>query len=357
MILIGDVKEKLRELPDNSVHCVVTSPPYWGLRDYQVVGQLGLEPTLQEYIANMVEVFEGVRRVLRDDGVCFVNMGDSYLNVKVNRPSFIKPKDLCGVPWRLAFALQDAGWWLRSDIIWAKPNPMPESVTDRPTKSHEYIFLLTKSSKYFWDQEAVREKVGIPTRRMKIFRGGCYTENRSFNNNYDYSGHDPYSDGNKSLSGRNLRTVWTIPTHSFPGAHFATFPPKLVVTCIKAGTSEWGCCPECGKAWVRVVEKDCPKDKKEWHSGWGGRGFKGEKHKGSHTHSSTESITLGFRQTCTCPEATPVPCTVLDPFLGSGTVGLVAKRMMRNWIGIELKPEYAEMARIRTSMKQNYFIV
>ena len=236
----GDCIKVLKELPEKSVQCVITSPPYWGLRDYQIEGQMGLEATLEEYVAKMIDVFREVRRVLRDDGVVFLNVGDSYLsqqgkgfpgtgqvklpedsrNIKMKRPAGLKPKDLCGIPWRLALALQAEGWYLRSDIIWAKPNPMPESVTDRPTKSHEYVFLLTKKPRYFYDANAVRE------------------------NSHEHS-----------TTGRNKRTVWIIPTESFPGAHFATFPTALVIPCILAGTSEKGCCPGCGAPWKRVVEK------------------------------------------------------------------------------------------------------
>lgn len=296
MILIGDVLEQLRTLPDESVNCVVTSPPYWGLRDYGVDGQIGLEKTPAEYIARMVAVFEEVRRVLRKDGTCWVNLGDSYareggrtggvprhwdgrrddpggLHDRRALASDIglKQKDLVGIPWRFAFALQDAGWYLRSEIIWAKPNPMPESVRDRPTKAHEQIFLLTRSAKYWYDADAIAE----PTLYAGDDRGGRRDARRGTICN--------------SMSGvtgetRNARTVWEIATQPYKEAHFATFPPELPKRCILAGC--------------------------------------------------------------------PVGGVVLDPFLGSGTTAAVAIELGRKWIGIELNPQYAELARKRIADAQ-----
>ena len=240
-ILTGDCIEQMKTLPDESVHCCVTSPPYWGLRDYGRVGQIGLEPTPEAYVAKMVEVFREVRRVLRDDGTCWLNLGDSYAGGKQGNDSFgdgtstlnnggkntktgekmpskqrkpppgLKPKDLVGIPWRVAFALQSDGWYLRQDIIWSKPNPMPESVTDRCTKAHEYIFLLAKSAQYYYDAEAVKENIGEESRRSKSFRNG-----------------------------RNKRSVWTVATAPYSGAHFATFPPALITPCILAGCPQGG---------------------------------------------------------------------------------------------------------------------
>jgi DNA modification methylase len=304
-LICGDALAVLRAMPARSIHCGVTSPPYWGLRDYGVAGQLGLERSPAEYLAFMVAVFEEFRRVLRDDGVLFLNMGDTYYSTGGhadtacndrrgsynigNRPEHdrrdfrsrpsgsLKPKDLTGMPWRLAFALQDAGWWLRRDIIWAKPNPMPEGVTDRPTTAHEYVFLLAKSERYFYDAEAVREpaiyaepnapdSIASPygqgfTRRAnpgnrKAFRGGgAYTAGNSFDNSATKENAVGGNDGIPNLS-RNLRSVWTIPTSPFPEAHFATFPPELARRCIAAGTSERGCCSECGAPWKREVSID-----------------------------------------------------------------------------------------------------
>lgn len=280
-------------LADESIQCVVTSPPYWGLRDYGVTGQLGLEPTPDEFVASMVAVFREVRRVLRSDGTCFVNLGDSYngsgpsggngkqyTNVgsqatTVKAVAGLKPKDLIGIPWRVALALQTDGWYLRSDIIWAKPNPMPESVTDRPTKSHEYLFLLSKSEKYYFDSEAVREpltpgseeRYAAPFVDIKTGTTGT-RETRSVRNGKPVMLDVP--------SGRNIRTVWTIPTESYPGSHFATFPRKLVEPCIKAGSK--------------------PGD------------------------------------------------IVLDPFIGSGTTIVVANALGRHGIGIDLSREYLGLA-------------
>lgn len=256
----GDAKELLKHLPSKFFRCCVTSPPYWGLRDYSSKGQIGAENEISEYISRLVAVFEEVRRVLTDDGTLWLNIGDSYtsgnrgyratdkknpvraMSYRAKTPNGLKPKDLVGIPWRLAFALQKADWYLRSDIIWEKPNCMPESVKDRPTKSHEYVFLFSKSLKYYYDYESIQE-----------------------------------------LSGRNRRTVWSIPTEPFTGAHSATFPPKLIEPCIIAGSK--------------------PGD-------W-----------------------------------------VLDPFFGSGTVGVVCEQQHRKYVGIELNREYVNLAvnRIRNT--------
>jgi site-specific DNA-methyltransferase (adenine-specific) len=368
VIYTGDALMTLCRMPAESVHCVVTSPPYWGLRDYEVAGQLGLEATPEEYVSRMVGVFREVRRVLRADGTAWVNLGDSYAGSwgaqsrggppsdastlrgnghvrggpKVHELSAVqvaaapkrtmtgsmehtpglKPKDLVGIPWRVAFALQADGWYLRSDIIWHKPNPIPESVTDRPTKAHEYIFLLSKSARYWYDAEAIKEPrtttrqdllafgdrpdVGYTghmqdRKRAKVPAGwdtvdhgragnGRFTDRQrkaaavsseasqrrmaGFKDRWDAS-----EDNGTAPLTRNARSVWTIATQGFSGAHFATFPEELARRCIMAG------CPRGG--------------------------------------------------------------TVLDPFAGAGTVGLVAQGLGREYVLIELKPEYAEMARKR----------
>ena len=382
----GDALDVLRELPDESVDCVVTSPPYWGLRDYGTgeweggdercdhkadVGasgssglngslahksgevfvpfrvtcgkcgarrsdrQLGLEPTPEEYVANMTEVFREVRRVLASHGTLWLNMGDSYAaarsyqvrdnkhtevgnNMAAEVPPGLKPKDLCGLPWRLAFALQADGWYLRSDIVWSKPNPMPESVTDRPTKAHEYVFLLTKQPRYFFDQEAVREpynerwveshyrymKGNVDTQsNRKTGRGGgpgiqgyvapgvvprpptdslLDTPQRraNFRSSAAERQRQYQEEADAAQAGRNIRSVWEIATEPFPEAHFATFPQALVERCLKAGTRE------------------------------------GE--------------------------------TVIDPFIGSGTVAFVARRLGRRCVGIELNEDYCKMIAKRT---------
>lgn len=304
-IMNCDVMEGLAQLADESVHCVVTSPPYWGLRDYGSEGQIGLEPTPDEFVARIVEVFREVRRVLRADGTLWLNLGDTYHNAdkwggggantgkqtrapngdvvswqavrrKWAKVDGLKPKDLIGIPWRVALALQADGWWLRSDIVWSKPNAMPESVSDRPTKAHEYLFLLTKAERYFYDADAIRE----PHSEVSVARVG-----RGRSDDHKWSngpgGQTLATDISGALhpNGRNRRTVWSIPTHPYSGAHFATFPPELPELCIKAGC--------------------------------------------------------------------PVGGAVLDPFSGAGTTALVADRLQRNAIGIELNPEYAAMSERR----------
>jgi len=392
-LLTGDVRERLTELPDASVQCCVTSPPYWGLRDYGIDGQLGLEPTPDAYVASMVAVFREVRRVLRDDGTLWMNMGDAYahsssagggaVDVRTDgrkttpgdkvrgrmggvntMSSGLKPKDLVGIPWRLAFALQADGWYLRSDIIWNKPNPMPESVTDRPTKSHEYVFLLTKSARYYYDAEAIREEgkdwttggpgVGIKeTQHYGVGNGG----------NAGLKGIAARYKTGEQAAGRNCRSVWTITTQPYPNAHFATFPEALPERCITAGTSERGACPLCGAGWGRVVEKGSrmpepehrhpPKRLEPGQAGNVGAwnmGFRASKASGkemSAWKADHPDTTTGWHPSCECPAADPVPQRVLDPFAGSGTTGQVAIRLGRSFLGIELNPEYAGLARTR----------
>ena len=340
-ILEGDVLDCLRTLPDCSVQCCVTSPPYWGLRDYGVDGQIGLEKTPEEYVAKMVEVFREVRRVLRDDGTLWLNLGDSYAGSgrgptgengiqnaeerqgftngdphgtrknHTDAPSGFKAKDMIGIPWRVAFALQADGWYLRSDIIWAKRNCMPESVTDRPTKAHEYIFLMTKNARYFYDAEAIREPASDDRPRVEIRtfeqgmtgrnNGHCGIRKQDQTGNPTYTGFNERwqqkmarngtnikgHSGNFNANGepicdgitRNKRTVWWINPQPRPEAHFATFPDELAETCIKA------------------VSK--------------------------------------------------IDDVVLDTFMGSGTVAVIARALNRSSIGIELNPEYVKIIRKR----------
>jgi len=375
----GDALEVLKSMPDGCVQMCVTSPPYWGLRDYGIDGQLGLEKTPEEYVEKMVQIFREVRRVLRKNGTLWLNMGDSYWGGKgksgqawstenqerktiqgsqhqitgmgETRPSdgkheIIKPKDLVGIPWALAFALRADGWWLRSDIIWNKPNPMPESVTDRPTKAHEYMFLLTKSAKYFYDADAVKEPqvtrlddkahhaFGTPGGKVDQTPGKTRKE----------SGKKWDNKGN----GRNKRTVWTIPTKPFPKAHFATFPPALVEPCILAGTSEKGCCVECGSPWERVVDKkkiprnELPKaDSRYRPNRYIKNKYADELREGYECGMYSESKTIGWKPTCKCKTEIK-PCIVLDPFFGSGTTAIVAHKHGRKFIGIELSKPYLD---------------
>lgn len=449
-IVQGDALDILRTFPDRSVQAIVTSPPYWALRDYSEAGQYGLEPTPEAHVAVMVAVFREARRVLRDDGMCWLNYGDCYANngaekrdgghlgggTRKLRPAKgallaprlnygLKPKDLVGMPWRIAFALQagfaqcsvcrlelradlwpvwnghrvcmdcalagrreskirqtEEGWYLRADCIWAKSNPMPESVTDRPAKSHEYVFLLSKRARYFYDAEAVREITGNEADPKEYANADG---RRHFHENDQTRGMMQSNPAFKSMtnpSGRNLRTVWApkgnpqewardaltyllaegyspedilqclgidsvsglstvwqIPTQSYPGAHFATFPEALAERCILSATSEKGACPACGAPWGRVVGVE--------YEPAGGRGH--EKYSagmadGSHGgpqsmkygRANKITTTEGWRPTCDCPAAEPIPCIVLDPFAGSGTTGLVAYRLGREFVGIDL---------------------
>ena len=365
-ILVGDVLDGLRTLPDCSVHCAVTSPPYWGLRDYGVEGQIGLERTPDEFVQKMVEVFREVRRVLRDDGTLWLNIGDSYNagtssgrkpsenanhgywenggtmgDRRVKHPT-LKTKDLCMMPWRVAMALQADGWWLRSVIVWAKKSPMPESVTDRPTSSWEPIFLLAKSERYFYDAEAVKESAETKTVRDG-FRGGDgtrYTNGRSFDNDADAGGGSVAGTGT-----RNQRNVWHLGPEPYKEAHFATFPSEIPKRAIMAGTSEKGCCPACGAGWVMVVERTsmviAPSGRDGRIEGNGQRSTSGT------MVEPPSSRTTGWRPGCGCAAGDPVPCVVLDPFLGSGTTIAVARQLGRYGVGCELNPAYAELARVR----------
>ena len=307
-VLEGDSRTVLATLPEASVQCCVTSPPYFGLRDYGHEGQIGLEPTPEAYVAEMVALFREVRRVLKDDGTLWLNLGDSYASFRdgkatpdttrgddvgtlvpkgsaMNRMAStfkgtsVKHKDLIGIPWRVAFALQADGWYLRSDIIWHKPNPMPESVTDRPTKAHEYVFLLTKSARYYYDSEAIAEEAtGQSAGNTKPIKGADQSHGRTRANLHKIEAADT----------RNARTVWSITTQPFKGAHFATMPTELAERCILAGSKTGD--------------------------------------------------------------------TVLDPFGGAGTTGLVADRLGRDAMLIELNPTYAEMARQRITDDAPLFV-
>jgi DNA modification methylase len=424
----GDVREVLPTLPADSVDCIVTSPPYWGLRDYGTAtwiggdeacqhegsdrryteqtaavsssgafseagadnaarlkqgrwreggscvkcgathqdSQLGLEATPEEYVANLVGVFRELRRVLKPSGTCWLNLGDSYghgtdaarqrsqTSEKVSEAQHEAQggrhggmaKQLVGIPWRVAFALQADGWWLRSDIIWSKPNPMPESVTDRPTKAHEYLFLLTKSARYYYDADAVAEQSLVqPGSRADVDRGG-------------FGGKWAETNGKEAFRSiaptRNLRSVWTIATRPYPGAHFAVFPPELPERCIKAGSSERGVCPECGAPWERVVERigesvsERLAKARRHHSELPGNGALQNNGHALTPDGGKPSQTIGWQPTCAHVTLKPTGAVVLDPFAGSGTVGLVANRLSRRAILIDLNPAYLEQ-----QMKRN----
>jgi len=395
-IIVGNCLDVLRGMESESIHCVITSPPYWGLRKYAGVeptiwnaeswceqhqwdeiypnrcwlcgawrGCLGLEPTIELYIKHVVGIFRDVKRVLRQDGTCWLNLGDTYAanrsyqvpdgkwsdvgNSHGSRvPPGLKPKDLCGIPWRVAFALQADGWWLRSDIIWQKPNVMPSSVKDRPTTSHEYMFLLSKSKKYYYDYEAIKEPASWE-------RWGKQTCKK------DYRGIKPVDMDTleeRRTAGRNKRTVWTISTKPFKEAHFATFPPALITPPIKAGTSERGCCPECGAGWVRVIEKGS-RIQAHWKDT---EQTKAKEAKGKHgatsvieTGSYQTYHTTGWQPSCDCGRDEPVPCIVLDPFGGAGTTALVANELGRDAILIEMSEEYSLMAKARIEKRLGMF--
>ena len=363
----GDVLDRLRALPDGSCHCAITSPPYWGLRDYGVDGQIGLESTPEGWVGKMVEVFREVRRVLRDDGTCWLNVGDSYAQNELrnrngntefrNRPvqaaavnqtgkrleHGLKPKDLCLMPFRLALALQADGWWVRSDICWYKKSPMPESVTDRPTSAWEHIFLLSKSAKYYYDADAVREAYSRDPTTFGNSNRTRYGDDgtKLYKGRKDGLMGEKYAnDAAVNPTGRNQRNVWHLGPEPYPDAHFATFPTEIPRMAIKAGTSDRGCCAECGAPWERVVEKQHPPTRGTESKGpYGGHGLLG----GKRFDEPILTTTTGWSPTCAC-DADVVPCTVLDPFMGSGTTAAVAQELDRRWIGVELNPAYCDLA-------------
>lgn len=365
-LLVGDVREQLKHVADESVHCVVTSPPYFSLRDYGgQEQQIGLEETPDQFIDQLVSVFREVRRVLRSDGVCWVNMGDSYAakpasgntdfkDGRKNRgqsksggiPTGFKPKDRMGIPHMLVFALRANGWYWRDEIIWHKPAPMPESVRDRTTKAHEYIFLLTKSPKYFYDCEAIKEPVS-----GNAHSRGKGTTPKSNANEAGVKNNDSFASATNGLvSHRNKRSVWTVNTEPYSGAHFAVFPPKLIEPCVLAGTSEHGCCSECGAPYERIVESHRiatrpGTNSKVNQSADGGQPGMVVGNRDPQRHCSV-THTTGWQATCEC-DAAIKPCTVLDPFNGSGTTGVVARNNGCRYIGVELNPEYVELTHKR----------
>lgn len=329
----GDCLAAMARMEAGSVHTCVTSPPYFGLRDYGHGGQIGLEPTPEAFVTRLVEVFREVRRVLRNDGTLWLNLGDSYST------GGKAAKNLIGIPWRVAFALQADGWHLRQDIIWSKPNPMPESVTDRCTKAHEYIFLFSKSPRYFFDSMAIREPVAAST----VERLAQATLSRQQGSNRVPG----KTNGNmKAVGGgefRNKRSVWTVTTKPFRGAHFATFPPDLIEPCVLAGAPE-KCCSACGAPWVRERIDTGQPDTSHKGSTFT-EGKTGARDGGNRTQQGIRTVKVSgdLKSTCSCA-ATPINSVVLDPFGGSGTTADVAMRLGRNAIIAELNPEYARMA-------------
>lgn len=300
--LEGDALDVLPTIPDKSVHCCVTSPPYYGQRKYGGgAAEVGMEGSADDYIRSLRDIFRGVRRVLRDDGTLWLNLGDKYA----------KTGQLQGLPWRVALALQADGWLLRQDIVFAKPCPMPESVSDRCTVAHEYVFLFSKQRDYYYDAVAIAEP----------------------------------SDAGAT---KNRRSVWRIPPSPYAGAHFATMPMGLAELCIAAGTSDSGCCRHCGSPWERVVEREKlyrPRPNEYVKRD----GAEGTGNSCANTVAGVATKTLWWRPTCTCADAMPVSCTVLDPFLGSGTTLAAAARLGRTGIGIDLKADYIVMARERVA--------
>lgn len=372
------------DLPSESVHAIITSPPYFGLRTYhgdQAVdwsavefspmpgmqpmtvpawrGSLGNEPTIDMYIAHLVLCLREWWRVLRSDGVCFVNLGDSYAanrsyqvvdnkhsdvgnNGAMRVPPGLKPKDLCMVPQRFALAAQADGWYVRQEIIWAKGvsflpdyagSCMPESVQDRPVRGHEQVWMLTKSPKYYWDQEAVKEMSLQPVSKAAL------TGQIKRDVLQDLSSSTLGT--NQGSNTRSIRSVWVINPGAYPGAHFATFPEKLVEPMVKAATSAHGCCPNCQAPWIRVVERS--------GSNWGDRkasgapmryGMNNNKGEVITNYGGSQAVTTGWQPTCTCNADDPIPATILDPFAGSGTTLRVALRLGRHAIGVDISNVY-----------------
>lgn len=325
-LFCGNAATILRGLPSDSVHCCVTSPPYWGLRSYLDGGtneeEIGLEKSFDDYLDRLVEVFMEVHRVLREDGTFWLIIGDRYIG-KGDRGNSLQTKQLVGIPWRLAFRLQEAGWYLRSEIIWAKPNPAPESVRDRPCRAHETIFLLTKGAQYYYDRQALKEPC--------VSRGG--------------GGDHPWN------GRRYLRDVWQmhVAGPDVPG-HYARFPLELPLRCIRLGSSERGCCTKCGAFWVREIEHVRILDGQPCDNL--GRIRSDDKHHPTsamgigHGRTGARVRTLGWKPTCACNAAVE-PCTVLDPFVGSGTTALAAQRLGRSCIGIDLASKYIGLAKER----------
>jgi DNA modification methylase len=451
-VIPGHCLHSMRFMPAQMFHTVITSPPYWNLRDYKITAELwpamsyvpmlgcpaievpeiscsyGSEPTVDLFIAHTVLIFSEVHRVTRDDGTLWVNFGDSMASTgtarpqsglkalsdkwsprknprlhhrhaddkvtpKQHKPTGFKVKDMLGIPWRVAFALQAAGWTLRCDNIWNKPNPMPESVYDRPTRCHEYVFLFSKRRHYFYDVEAIKEKSSgtahsrgaglnpkarVPTgwdtgegnHRQQLGRYGKNEESgdrRKVGFNDRWARQKQNESFSAAVSGtlvstRNKRSVWTVTTKGFKGAHFATFPPDLIRPCLLAGTSDKGCCPDCGAPWKRIVAKGDPDLAHQRACGgdangaYNGKATKDYGSAGAQEASATkarilagmvEKVTVGWEPTCKCGRDVTVPCRVLDPFGGAFTTGYVALQHGRDATMLEVNPDYIKLGEAR----------
>lgn len=396
-LICGDARAVLSGMDAQSVHCCIASPPYFALRSYGGGAQeIGTEQTPAAYVAALADVFRGVWRVLRDDGTLWLVLGDSYAGSWGNQgrkpagqrgnqrpingpilqpvhdgryparehntgacPPGVRPKSLLGIPWRVAFALQDDGWILRQELIWAKPNPMPESVKDRCARAHETVFMLAKGPRYYYDQDAIREEHTMkPQRRLRPQQRRDGTHAVDGWKEPRLLGDEQRADGH--AAGRNKRSVWTVATSPLSSKkygcateHYAAFPPELVRPMVRAATSERGVCPACGAPYRRVVERAVEDDRAvERKRNVGGRSDGFTRTKASGGLPPVLSQTTGWEPGCSCDAGEPVPAIVLDPFLGSGTTGLVALQEGRRVVGIDLNAAYIDLARARLAQTQ-----
>ncbi len=406
----GDVLDILPTWPDSFIQTVVTSPPYWALRDYQIPPTawpeieyipmaglpairvpemsacLGLEETPAEFVGHIVHIFRQVHRVLREDGIAWINLGDSFAGSwgaqgrqgktgelagrsgcaerqiaaaakretktgSLARVPGLKEKDMVGIPWRCAFALQADGWYLRMDNIWSKPNPMPESVTDRPSKAHEYFFLLAKSERYFFDAEAIKEPLANPADSTPADLQRAFSRRRA--QAPETRQREAAQVEGQAPAMRNKRSVWTVASFPYKEAHFATFPPKLIQPCILAGTPAGGCCPACRMPWRLEMEKEfIPQEDVSPEKAVRGAGSQkpldASDGRQGYTRGTVRTTSAKWVQACACPPAIPIPSIVFDPFLGSGTTGEEAQRYGRSWLGCEMNPKNEPLQEKRT---------
>jgi len=379
-LLCGDALTTLKTLPDNAVQCCITSPPYYLLRSYlpddhpDKTLEIGLEETPQAYVARLVAVFHEVRRVLRPDGSLWLNLGDTFANdtkfgghpggkhqadlhamIRPRHSTRLPAKSLMGIPWRVAFALQDDGWILRSDVIWAKANPLPEPVTDRPSRAHEYLFLFVKQPHYYYDADAIREPLAPRTHttygsRHRPQGNDALGKVKSDNWGRTIATRQPKRTPDGAIAGANKKSVWLLASEPFSGAHYAVMPTRLVEPCVLAGSSP-SACEVCGAPWQRVTKRDLMVRRPGPKAGsYGSRttdGISGT------MLTPARYATLGWQSTCTCPDMTGTgQCVILDPFCGVGTVALIAARHGRSYLGIELNAVYLALAHQRLSTLQ-----